>query len=178
MRQSQESRRQRSGTVLRDSDPCRGTDVGHAVCSNMLPTTNMSLDETTTCIYSHVVPSPRSNAASLDVQPIARLFRALGDETRVRIVALLTHGELCVCHIESALDLSQPNVSRQMSVLKAARVVAPRRDGNWIYYRLADQPDPECRRILAAIKAFAAQDELRQDLMRLRKAKGPGISCR
>lgn len=119
-----------------------------------------------------------SNAASLDVQPIARLFRALGDETRVRVVALLTHGELCVCHIETALGLSQPNVSRQMSVLKSAGVVMPRRDGNWIYYRLAPQPDPECRRVLSAIKAFAAQDKLHEDLIRLRKAKGPRASCR
>lgn len=116
------------------------------------------------------------NVASLDVQPITRLFRALGDETRVRIVALLTHGELCVCHIEAALGLSQPNVSRQMGVLRSAGVVAPRREGNWIYYRIADQEDPECRRVLSAIKSFAAHETLRKDVNRLRTVKGPG-SC-
>jgi len=117
------------------------------------------------------------NVASLDVQPITRLFRALGDETRVRIVALLTHGELCVCHLEAALGLSQPNASRQLSILRAAGVVARRRNGNWVYYRLAEQPDDECRRVLGAMRTFAAQEMLRKDVNRLRKVKGPGASC-
>jgi ArsR family transcriptional regulator len=114
----------------------------------------------------------------LDVQPLARLFRALGDETRVRIVALLTHGELCVCHVESALGLSQPTVSRQIGVLRSAGVVVPRREGNWIYYRLAEQPDEECRLVVAAIGSFAARAALRKDLLRLRKLKGPEAACR
>jgi ArsR family transcriptional regulator, arsenate/arsenite/antimonite-responsive transcriptional repressor len=116
------------------------------------------------------------NVASLDVQPITRLFRALGDETRVRIVALLTHGALCVCHIEDALGLSQSNVSRQLGVLRAAGVVEPRREGNWVYYELAGQADDECRRVLSAVKSFAAHETLRRDLLRLRRVKGPG-SC-
>jgi ArsR family transcriptional regulator len=115
---------------------------------------------------------------TLDVQPLTRLFRALGDETRVRIVALLTHGELCVCHIESALGLPQPTISRQMGVLRSAGVVVPRRAGNWIYYRLADQSDEECRLVLAAIASFAAGAALRKDLVRLRKLKGPEALCR
>ena len=117
------------------------------------------------------------HVASLDVQPITRLFRALGDETRVRIVALLTHGELCVCHIEGALGLSQPNASRQLGLLRAAGVVVRRRNGSWVYYRLAEQADEECRRVLGAIKSFAARDTLRKDIARLRKVKGPGASC-
>jgi ArsR family transcriptional regulator, arsenate/arsenite/antimonite-responsive transcriptional repressor len=116
--------------------------------------------------------------ATLDVQPLTCLFRALSDETRVRIVALLTHGELCVCHIESALGLAQPNVSRQMAVLRLAGVVVPRREGNWIYYRLAEQSDEECRMVLAAITSFAARAALRKDLVRLRKLKGPEATCR
>lgn len=116
------------------------------------------------------------NVASLDVRPITRLFRALGDETRVRIVALLTHGALCVCHIEAALDLSQPNASRHLGTLRAAGVVEPRRDGNWVYYELTDQLDDECQRVLSALRSFAARETLRKDLDRLRKVKGPG-SC-
>lgn len=108
---------------------------------------------------------------------MARLFRALGDETRVRIIALLTHGELCVCHIETALGLPQPTASRQLSTLRAAGVVTRRREGSWIYYRLADQSDDECRRVIVAIKNFAAQKTLRKDLDRLRKTTGPATSC-
>lgn len=116
--------------------------------------------------------------ATLDVQPLTVLFRALSDETRVRIVALLTHGELCVCHIESALGLAQPTVSRQMGVLRSAGVVLPRREGSWIYYGLAHQADEECRLVLAAITSLAARAALRKDLVRLRKLKGPDASCR
>lgn len=117
------------------------------------------------------------NVAKLDVQPIARLFRALGDETRVRIVALLTHGELCVCHIETALGLSQPTASRQLSTLRAAGLVTRRRDGSWIYYSLAAPANTESGRVLEAIKQFAGQETLRRDLVRLRKSTGPGSSC-
>ena len=125
--------------------------------------------------YSHV---HMSGALALDVRPISRLFRALGDETRLRVVALLTHGELCVCHLEAALELSQPNASRHLAVLKAAGVVESRRAGTWVHYRLAKQADPAARRQLAALLGtFAARSELERDLARLRKAKGPG-ACR
>lgn len=118
-----------------------------------------------------------ANVASLDVQPLARLFRALSDETRVRIVALLSHGELCVCHIESALDISQPNASRHLGVLRSAGVVVARREGSWIYYGLAEQKDEACHRVLQGIRAFAKRQTLRNDLIRLRKVKGPDAVC-
>src|SRR5258706_5217605 len=97
-------------------------------------------------------------APRLDMRPISRLFKALGDETRVRIVALLAHGELCVCHIEGALALSQPNASRQLGILRAAGVVEARRLGSWVHYRLARQEDPDRRRQLRAlVRAFGAR---------------------
>ena len=64
------------------------------------------------------------------------LFKALSDETRFKIAVLLSGGELCVCNIEEALDLSQAKVSRHLSVLKNAKVVGCRRQGQWIYYSL------------------------------------------
>ena len=48
---------------------------------------------------------------------MVRMFQALADETRLRIVHLLVHGELCVCHIEKGLGISQPNASRQLGIL-------------------------------------------------------------
>jgi ArsR family transcriptional regulator len=111
----------------------------------------------------------------LDVSPVARLFKALSDPDRVRIVALLTHGELCVCHIESALDDSQPSVSRQLAMLRSAGIVQSRRAGNWVYYKLCAQADPDCRRQLQAlVSSFAKRDVLRRDVERLLQAKGPG----
>jgi ArsR family transcriptional regulator len=116
-----------------------------------------------------------SAAATLDVRPVSRLFKALGDETRLRIVALLSHGELCVCHLHEALSLSQPNVSRHLAILRAAGIVEDRREGKWIHYRLLPQPDPDCERQLRAlVKAFAKREVLRGDVAKLLKIRGPG----
>ena len=80
------------------------------------------------------------DANEAGVRPLTKLFRALGDETRLRIVALLSHGELCVCHLENALDLSQPNVSRQLGILRAAGVVDARRPDDIGTIRHAHKP--------------------------------------
>jgi len=111
----------------------------------------------------------------MDVRAVSRFFRALGDETRLRIVGLLSHGELCVCHIQEALGLSQPNASRQLGVLRASGVVEDRRVGNWVYYRLRKMPDPECERHLRELaKSFGQHDPLRRDVAKLLKICGPG----
>ena len=116
-----------------------------------------------------------SAAASVDVRPVSRLFKALGDETRLRIVALLSHGELCVCHLHEALGLSQPNVSRQLAVLRAAGILEDRREGKWVFYRLRPQQDPDCgRQLRALVRAFSKRGVLRGDVARLVKIRGPG----
>ncbi len=117
----------------------------------------------------------QAHIKTLDIHPMSLLFKALSDEQRLRIVALLSHGELCVCHIESALEVSQPNASRMLAVLKNARVVEARREGNWAYYRLAPQADDFCRTQLKFLSTtFSKQKLLRQDVERLLKTKGPG----
>jgi ArsR family transcriptional regulator len=114
-------------------------------------------------------------AATVEVEPMSRLFKALGDEVRLRIVALLAHGELCVCHIEEALGLTQTNASRQLGLLRAAGVVEDRREQRWVYYTLKRQPDQQCERLLSAVVAsFAKKDVLRKDIERLLRSKGPG----
>jgi ArsR family transcriptional regulator len=118
------------------------------------------------------------SAPALDVRAFSRLFRALADETRLRIVALLSHGELCVCHLEEALKLSQPKVSRHLATLRAAGVVEDRRDGSWVYYRLLRQPDADCERQLRGlVSTFAKREMVRRDLERLVKVRGPE-SCK
>ena len=115
-----------------------------------------------------------STVSGLDVRPLSRLFRALGDETRLRIVALLAHGELCVCHVEQALDLAQPNASRQLGILKMAGVVDSRREGSWVYYRIAEPEHEAVCRVLAVVTAsLATRRALHTDLVRLRKSCGP-----
>lgn len=122
-------------------------------------------------VYIQVLPS----VSELDVRPFSRVFRALSDETRVRIVALLSQGELCVCHIENALAMPQPNVSRHLGILRAAGIVDTRREGSWVYYRLVTLDVPELQVAVESIgKAFASQRVLRSDLVRLKKSCGPG----
>ena len=114
---------------------------------------------------------------ALEVRSLSRMLKALGDETRVRIVALLSHGELCVCHLEEALGLQQSTTSRQLAVLRAAAIVEPRRKGSWVYYRLAPQTDELCKRLLRELtRGFSRRDTLRRDVERLVKVRGPG-SC-
>lgn len=70
----------------------------------------------------------------------ARMFKALADETRLRIIVLLLHeGELCVCDIMAALDLPQSTTSRHLAYLKNSGWVDDRREGIWMYYSLAEQ---------------------------------------
>jgi ArsR family transcriptional regulator, arsenate/arsenite/antimonite-responsive transcriptional repressor len=113
----------------------------------------------------------------LDVVPVSQLFKALGDETRVRIVALLAHEELCVCHIEAALGLTQPNASRHLAILRSAQIVETRREANWIYYSIARQDDRGRRaQLRTLVNSFARSDVLKKDVARLLETKGP-LKC-
>jgi len=68
------------------------------------------------------------------------VFKAMADETRLRIVNLLVRGELCVCEIMKVLDIGQSKASRHLGVLRHAGLVSHRREGLWMYYSLAE-PD-------------------------------------
>ncbi|MBE3093205.1 MAG: metalloregulator ArsR/SmtB family transcription factor [Actinobacteria bacterium] len=72
------------------------------------------------------------------MQQYVDLFKALADETRLRIIVLLSEKELCVCQIEAALVLSQVKVSRHLTILRYAGLVNCRREGTWVYYSLTE----------------------------------------
>jgi len=69
------------------------------------------------------------------MQSEAKIFKALADESRLRILALLLEGELCVCEIMAALDLPQSTVSRHLAYLRNSGWVKDSRRGVWMYYR-------------------------------------------
>jgi ArsR family transcriptional regulator len=109
---------------------------------------------------------------------MARLFKALSDETRLKIVALLSVRELCVCHIEAALEQPQPTISRHLSTLRSSGVVETRREGTWVYYRLAEQRDERTRQQLAlVVSSYADKTSLKREVANVVKACGPS-SCR
>ncbi len=70
------------------------------------------------------------------------LLKALTEETRLRLLALLWQGELCVCDLIAVLQLPQSTVSRHLALLKNAGWITDRRQGLWMYYRLADEGMP------------------------------------
>ena len=67
--------------------------------------------------------------------------KAVADPTRVRILKMLEGGELCVCHIAERLGLAQSTVSKHLSLLRHAALVDDRKQGLWVYYRLAEDSD-------------------------------------
>ena len=101
------------------------------------------------------------------------VFRALADQTRLRILGLLLTGEVCVCHIHDSLRISQPKASRHLAYLRQSGLVATRREGLWVHYRLATLPDAvlEVVRITVA-HALTHLDIVRKDVERLRKSTG------
>jgi len=70
---------------------------------------------------------------------LVTIFKALSDETRLRIIKLLEQGELCVCDITAALDIVQPKVSFHLSALKEAGLIKDRKQGKWIHYSLSEK---------------------------------------
>lgn len=113
----------------------------------------------------------------LDVRPTVGLLKALADDNRLRMVALLSRGELCVCHVATTLGLSQPNASQHLTVLRNAGVVDSRRVANWIYYRLSAEQDPVRARILRSVlDGFAELPAAAEDRRRLDTSIVPG-SC-
>ncbi len=81
---------------------------------------------------------------AIDAKKFSRYFKAFGDRTRLRIVALLADKELTVNEIVAVIGLSQPTISRHLAVLRQAEVVHDRRDGQKVYYRLDKQSVESC----------------------------------
>ncbi len=106
------------------------------------------------------------------------LFKALADETRLRILSLLSGGELCVCEITKVLDIGQPKASRHLAVLRKAELVSDRREGMWMYYSLAEPQGETQRWIVAWLES--ARRELPQaaaDLDALKRLQHSGGLC-
>ena len=106
------------------------------------------------------------------------LFRAFSDETRLRILALLNKGELCVCDVMSVLKQPQSKISRHFSYLKKAGLVTARKEGLWMYYRLSSHPSRIRKALSQVLKvAIGDLDELRKDASGLSRKKKILVAC-
>ncbi len=101
------------------------------------------------------------------------LFKALADSTRLRILALLTGGEICVCHIHESLRIPQPKASRHLAYLRRAGLVEARKEGLWVHYRLSEPPDAVVRTLMeTALHTLGHAESTRKDGERLKKETG------
>lgn len=78
------------------------------------------------------------------IETRSKVFKALGDETRLKILAILNRKEMCVCEIMAALNLTQPTASHHLMILENAGIVKDRRDGRWVFYSIANAELMKC----------------------------------
>jgi DNA-binding transcriptional ArsR family regulator len=99
------------------------------------------------------------------------ITKALADATRVRMLLALRDGELCACQIVELAQLAPSTVSKHMSILKQARLVDSRKEGRWMYFRLANSTAPALvRQTIAWVEKSLAEDEqVKQDRQRLKR---------
>jgi ArsR family transcriptional regulator, arsenate/arsenite/antimonite-responsive transcriptional repressor len=107
---------------------------------------------------------------------IETIFKALADETRLRVLKLLGGGELCVCEMSAALGLDQPRLSFHLRILKEAGIILDRRQERWIVYRLNEE-DMFVRFLLMAVSERFSPAQARSDLDRLKAFGSSGRPC-
>ena len=99
------------------------------------------------------------------------LFAALADSTRLRLLNLMDGREVCVCYFVEILGQSQPKISRHLAYLRRAEIVAARRDGKWMHYRIVIPVHDAAAKVLSATLAALRQEKAMQaDLVRLVRA--------
>ena len=110
--------------------------------------------------------APRANPFDL-----VRLFAALADPTRLRLLNLMNGREVCVCYFVEVLNQGQPKISRHLAYLRRAGIVETRREGKWMHYRIERPDDTRAAAILdATFKSFETDRNMQADLARLGKA--------
>ena len=100
-----------------------------------------------------------------------RFFQALGDQTRLRLLNLMGDQEICVCYFVEILDQLQPKISRHLAYLRSAGIVAARREGKWMHYRIVMPRHVGASQILKQTLDWLKEDKAMQaDRTRLSKA--------
>lgn len=118
------------------------------------------------CCESKPAPKVR------DLDALTKVYAALADPTRLRMLALLRDGEVCVCHLHASLEVPQPTASRHLAYLRKAGLVDARRAGIWMHYRLTPQHNPVVAAVVsAALHALSHTDASVKDERRLQVAR-------
>ncbi len=109
---------------------------------------------------------------------LIQVMKALADETRMRILNILKDEELCVCEIETVLDITQSNASRHLNRLINAKILDNYKLGNYVYYKINKNGIKEYPFIKEIIEEHTMKyDMYRKDYERLKRYKQNGLSC-
>lgn len=102
---------------------------------------------------------------------LALLFAAFADRTRLRLLNLMNGREVCVCYFVEILRQSQPKISRHLAYLRRVGIVAARREGKWMHYKIVTPIDAVAAKILReTLAALGQEKELQRDLSLLDRA--------
>lgn len=102
---------------------------------------------------------------------LVKLFAALADPTRLRLLNLMVGREVCVCYFVEILKQGQPKISRHLAYLRNAGIVSARREGKWMHYSIERPDDAAANSVLDSVLAsFRENKDMLADLMRLQRA--------
>jgi len=106
------------------------------------------------------------------------IFKALGDENRIRILNLLKEGELCVCEIESILGITQSNASRHLNKLKSLKIIGAEKKAQWVYYFIDEEFISKNKMLYDYItEKLTKSDSYEKDIEKLNKYKCSAFTC-
>lgn len=115
---------------------------------------------------------PKERAFNIEL-----FFSALADRTRLRLINLMGDDEVCVCYLVEVFGTNQPKISRHLAYLRRAGIVAARREGRWMHYRVTEPTEPRAARVFQEVRAWiSGEKEMQRDRERLAKVCcAPGI---
>lgn len=109
---------------------------------------------------------------------LLQVMKALSDETRIRILNLLKDGEMCVCEIETVLNITQSNASRHLTKLTTAKIVDYYKVNKYVYYKMDQETIKEFPFINEILISHAVKlEQCKKDLQRLKKYRESGLTC-
>ena len=112
-----------------------------------------------TAMVGCCAPLAREPLTTEQAVELARVFKAMGDPVRLRLLSLIAShegGEACVCDLSEVFELTGPTISHHLKVLREARLITGERRGTWVYYRVQPQALQLASQVLAPVPAPAA----------------------
>ena len=104
------------------------------------------------------------------MQELLSIFKALSDETRLKLLKILAKGEICVCDLVSVMDTSQPKISFHLNVLKEAGIIKDRKQGKWVHYSISGS-DIFRRFLIVSVTEKIPDETIKEYLSRLAKVR-------